>query len=166
MINYKAPKPLDYSSYLQKIHPEWGEHAIKTITFQVTEDCCLKCTYCYQGHKTKKQMSYETIHPFLYDLLHDNIPSICTNNTKGIIIEFIGGEPLVEFNLIKQIFEYVKTTYPNEDCIFYATTDEIHQIFVPGRACTFVDMLIDLSGAIVGILFIHLILKRWEKQKD
>lgn len=48
----------------------------------------------------------------------------------------------------------------------YAVSDEIHQIFVPGRACTFVDMLIDLSGAIVGILFIHLILKRWKKQKD
>ena len=48
----------------------------------------------------------------------------------------------------------------------YAVSDEIHQIFVPGRVCTFVDMLIDLSGAIVGILFIHLILKRWKKQKD
>lgn len=41
----------------------------------------------------------------------------------------------------------------------YALSDEIHQIFVPGRACTFVDMCIDTSGALIGILLIHLILK-------
>lgn len=35
----------------------------------------------------------------------------------------------------------------------YAITDEIHQIFVPGRACRIMDIIIDASGAIMGILF-------------
>ena len=26
----------------------------RTITFQVTEDCCMKCTYCYQHNKKRK----------------------------------------------------------------------------------------------------------------
>lgn len=34
----------------------------------------------------------------------------------------------------------------------YAITDEIHQIFVEGRACMFTDWLIDTSGAILGML--------------
>ncbi|MBR2875962.1 MAG: VanZ family protein [Clostridia bacterium] len=35
---------------------------------------------------------------------------------------------------------------------FYAITDEIHQIFVPGRACQAEDLLVDLSGIISGII--------------
>lgn len=46
----------------------------------------------------------------------------------------------------------------------YAISDEIHQIFVPGRACLIKDMFIDLAGSILGILIIHLIYKRWRKK--
>ena len=34
----------------------------------------------------------------------------------------------------------------------YAASDEIHQYFVPGRTCSFLDFLADLSGIIVGII--------------
>lgn len=34
----------------------------------------------------------------------------------------------------------------------YAVTDEIHQIFVPGRAAEFTDFLIDSLGVSIGIL--------------
>ena len=34
----------------------------------------------------------------------------------------------------------------------YACSDEIHQSFVPGRACMFTDVLIDTSGALTGML--------------
>ena len=34
--------------------------------------------------------------------------------------------------------------------IVYAATDEIHQAFVPGRACQFRDVLIDASGVLFG----------------
>ena len=33
----------------------------------------------------------------------------------------------------------------------YAITDEIHQIFVPDRACQLQDMLIDLAGIVSGM---------------
>ena len=33
----------------------------------------------------------------------------------------------------------------------YAVTDEIHQYFVEGRACSPVDVLIDSAGALVGV---------------
>ena len=35
-------------------------------------------------------------------------------------------------------------------CILYATSDEIHQLFVPGRSCQFQDILIDTLGSITG----------------
>ncbi len=36
--------------------------------------------------------------------------------------------------------------------VIYAVGDEIHQIFVPGRAFQFSDILIDSIGAIIGIV--------------
>ena len=33
----------------------------------------------------------------------------------------------------------------------YATSDEIHQLFVPGRAGLFTDVLVDCGGALIGL---------------
>ena len=44
-------------------------------------------------------------------------------------------------------------------CALYATTDEIHQYFVPGRYGTPGDVLIDSCGAITGILLFAAIVK-------
>lgn len=50
-------------------------------------------------------------------------------------------------------------------CILLATADEIHQIFVPGRACRFTDVLIDSSGSVLGILIVFLFLFLFKKAK-
>ena len=36
----------------------------------------------------------------------------------------------------------------------YACTDEIHQAFVPGRVCAFIDVLVDTSGGLVAMILI------------
>ena len=36
-------------------------------------------------------------------------------------------------------------------CVFYSVTDETHQLFVPGRSGSVYDMLVDSSGALIGI---------------
>ena len=36
-------------------------------------------------------------------------------------------------------------------CVLYATSDELHQLFVSGRGAQVKDVLIDSAGAIVGI---------------
>lgn len=35
-------------------------------------------------------------------------------------------------------------------CIIYAVSDELHQLFVPGRGCQLKDVIIDTSGALSG----------------
>jgi len=42
--------------------------------------------------------------------------------------------------------------------VLYSVTDEIHQSFVPGRACMFTDILIDSAGALAGVLVLSLVL--------
>ena len=40
--------------------------------------------------------------------------------------------------------------------VAYAASDEIHQYFVPGRACMFRDVCIDSAGALAGIVIVLL----------
>jgi len=55
-----------------------------------------------------------------------------------------------------------KSLYVLIFCVAYAASDEIHQIFVPGRAGMVRDVLLDSSGSITGILisFIFFMLLR------
>ena len=43
-------------------------------------------------------------------------------------------------------------------CFLYACSDELHQIFVPGRVVAFTDVLVDLTGSGFIILIMLLIL--------
>jgi len=37
-------------------------------------------------------------------------------------------------------------------CAAYACTDELHQLFVPGRGCRLTDVFIDCMGAAIGLI--------------
>lgn len=50
-------------------------------------------------------------------------------------------------------------------CILYAISDEIHQIYVPGRSCQILDILIDSIGSINGIYITILINKYISKRR-
>jgi len=41
----------------------------------------------------------------------------------------------------------------------YGVIDEIHQYFVPGRVCSVLDMVINASGAVVGVFFAYCAIK-------
>ena len=60
LVNYKAYETEDFINYVERIYTDRGNKKVKQITFQVTEDCCLRCTYCYQNNKTKNKLSWET----------------------------------------------------------------------------------------------------------
>ena len=49
-------------------------------------------------------------------------------------------------------------------CISYAITDELHQAFVPGRTPKLLDVLIDSSGASIGIgVYVLFVENRWKE---
>lgn len=61
---------------------------------------------CYQFNKTDMRMSFETAKKFIDNLLADNYGYINRYNSPAIILEFIGGEPLLEIELTRKIYEY------------------------------------------------------------
>lgn len=50
-------------------------------------------------------------------------------------------------------------------CVLYAVSDEIHQYFVPGRACMLFDVCVDSAGCFLGIAILTLILFSVRKRK-
>ena len=42
-------------------------------------------------------------------------------------------------------------------CVLYSSSDEFHQLFVPGRSGQVTDVLIDLIGVVLGLLLVFLI---------
>jgi len=42
----------------------------------------------------------------------------------------------------------------------YAASDEIHQYFVPGRSCDFLDWLADILGLALGITIIYIMARK------
>ena len=45
-------------------------------------------------------------------------------------------------------------------CFLYACSDEIHQLFVPGRSGEVRDVLIDTLGACLGVSFYYLVFRK------
>lgn len=83
----------------------WQEGVAYNITFIVTEDCNLRCKYCYQVHKNNsKRMSFEMAKKAV-DYFLENRELF---NTDAVIWDFIGGEPLLEIELIDKICDYIK----------------------------------------------------------
>lgn len=110
-------KPLEFTDFIAKLYPELinidsdKKTLSKVVTFQVTDACNLACTYCYQINKGTRVMSFEVAKKFI-DLLLSGEKGfsdyIGVNNTPGLILDFIGGEPLLEVELIDKIIDYFR----------------------------------------------------------
>lgn len=83
----------------------WKEGVSKSVTFIVTKDCQLACKYCYLvGKNNQEQMSFETAKKAV-DYILDNEQMF---KEESIVWDFIGGEPLIEVELIDRISDYIK----------------------------------------------------------
>lgn len=111
---YKSPQ---YSDWLANLYPESiqlknkenNNIIVPSITFQVTDNCNLRCSYCYQINKGTHRMPFSVAKNFIDLLIENNEKTkqyIDTKNTLGVVLDFIGGEPFLEIELIDQILEY------------------------------------------------------------
>jgi len=88
------------------------------ITLIVTYACNQHCSYCYQIKNTLK-MEFETARKTI-DYFYDN-------DNGEIVINFYGGEPFLEFDLMKQVRDYSIRQYKkkNGKSRFTVTTNGI-----------------------------------------
>ena len=89
----------------------------KHVTLTLTERCNLNCVYCYEGYKSNKRMTFETAASILHKELSNS------SEYDYVEVAFHGGEPLLEFDLMKAICEYVWAGDYNCNYYFFATTN-------------------------------------------
>ena len=118
LMGSKAKIMEAFQDKLARLYPEFTEsldsdkkYLSRTVTFMVTNDCSLRCTYCYETHKGHDYMTFDTAKKFI-DLLLSGEKGFSSyidpSFSKGIILEFIGGEPLLAIDLIDQVVDYFK----------------------------------------------------------
>ena len=72
---------------------------MERYVIHVTKNCNMNCGYCYEKDKSSGNVPWGTTKELLDDILK-------TNSTFSI--EFLGGEPLLNFSLIEQCVNYLR----------------------------------------------------------
>lgn len=82
------------------------------VTFQVTEDCNLRCEYCYELDKRPGTLPFEYAQKFIDLLLTDPDPIDAVGTEmewilqQGLVMDFIGGDALMLPDLCDKILQY------------------------------------------------------------
>lgn len=87
------------------------ETVVKAMCLHIAHDCNLACGYCFASegeyHGIRSMMSLE-VGKKSVDFLIEN-----SGNRKNLEIDFFGGEPLMNFDVVKGIVEYAKSKEQN-----------------------------------------------------
>ena len=89
----------------------------KKIMLIITESCNLRCVYCYEQEKRPSTMNFNTAKKIL-DYSFSQM-----DGYDGMTIELHGGEPFLNFSLIKKIDAYVMERYSIWPVLFRTTTN-------------------------------------------
>ena len=77
------------------------EPKCKIVTLTLTEACNLHCTYCYEHHSSNRIMNISTAKTIIDREFNDLV------GYDSIEFDLFGGEPFLEFDLMRNITEYV-----------------------------------------------------------
>lgn len=86
------------------------------FTLYMTTDCNFKCQYCYEDYHNHYQLNEKT--------LVDSLEFMMNYGDRGkVLIDFLGGEPLLKKDLIYKAVAYIKDNYPEREVKYYITTN-------------------------------------------
>ncbi len=95
------------------------DNIVKALCLHVAHDCNLRCKYCFasQGdfHGDRLIMPFEVGKKAL-DLLIQN-----SGNRKNLEVDFFGGEPLMNFDVVKQLVSYGRELEKKHNKVFRFT---------------------------------------------
>lgn len=121
---------------------------LQNVTLEVTEQCNLRCKYCiYQeDHREYREFGNRTMTWPVAKAAIDYLKEHSGHSEKPHI-GFYGGEPLLNFNLIKQSTEYAKDVFEKKLLFALTTnatlvTDEMAEFFAENEF----NLIISLDG--------------------
>lgn len=98
----------------------------------------------------------------LTSLPSNNIPSLKVSDKLAHFLAYLGlGFLLSLTSRIQSKFPRLKDNhyvFTYSVIMLYGLIDELHQYFIPGRYCDYLDWIADMAGAAVGVLLLDLII--------
>lgn len=88
-----------------------GLRDLRSLHVILTSQCNLRCAYCYQNAKRSRRMPWKTLRTALDLILH--------SERDDVRIYFSGGEPLLEFPMIRRAVEHVENVRPAGTLVRY-----------------------------------------------
>lgn len=91
-------------SYIKDISFVNRKPVVKALCLHVAHDCNIRCKYCFasQGDfKGDRSLMSEKIGKKALDFLIEN-----SGNRKNLEVDFFGGEPLLNFDVVKRLVDY------------------------------------------------------------
>lgn len=95
----------------------FAEEEKKSVLLTLTQACNLSCSYCYEKNKSSAVMTYETAIKIIDDELGAN------DEYKYVSLDLFGGEPLLQFELIKRIVNYIENKVYNKAYVIFIMTN-------------------------------------------
>lgn len=97
---------------------------LNVLILQVTQKCNLRCKYCVYSGKYENIRTHSQLDMSL-DMAEKSIKFFLerTKDSLNPTIGFYGGEPLLKFDLIKKVVQYVKVNYPCKLIRYTITTN-------------------------------------------
>lgn len=90
-----------------------------SITLEINQKCNLRCRYCYLGEKEGTRMTMDTA----LRAVELAFKQVKRQKDRTIWFDFIGGEPFIDFPMIKDLTAYIEERNQREGCkIIYSTT--------------------------------------------
>lgn len=113
-ILQQLEKTFSYKENTLQESPEKDDHTVGRITLHVSNDCNLRCKYCYaEGgsyHQKRGKMSIHTAKQFV---------DFCINNFSNVEqVVFFGGEPMLNFEVMKTICNIFKKYFATHKSTF------------------------------------------------
>ena len=105
-------------------------NGFKHLILSITESCNMRCKYCtysehYQNNKSysSAMMDFDTA-KMAVDYFYENFKkTLRVNPLRKPALGFYGGEPLLNFNLIQKVIDYVLERYPDYNTLLNVTTN-------------------------------------------
>lgn len=91
----------------------------KMCILMLTYKCNLNCIYCYQKHKTSQEMSLETAKA----IVTKEVQLARERKDKSMRFDLFGGEPLLKFDLIKELCTWIWDTITDINIDIFITTN-------------------------------------------
>lgn len=84
-----------------------SEPVLKALCLHISHDCNLRCKYCFAGTGDfggqRSMMSFEVGKKAIDLLIKES------KHRKNLEVDFFGGEPLMNFDVVKQIVDYARS---------------------------------------------------------